>query len=161
MRPDGETRAGRLLEGAAARAVDDVTRLPPLGTGSEAAPDPAAARRRANDTDRRRRNPWRRLYSTKAWKEARAAQKAKMPWCERCWAAGILTPMTVVNHRIPHRGDERLFFDPANHESTCEAHHNRDIQREERRPAYATEDDARRAYLLRRRRLLKAKGFGI
>lgn len=124
--------------------------------------DPDDARRkRRREEDRRRHaaHPWRKLYSTKEWKAARAAQKAKMPWCERCWAEGRLTPMTVVNHRIPHKGDPVLFFDPANHESLCQPHHDRDIQREERAPIHATEADARRAYLRRRDNLLKTKGF--
>jgi len=117
------------------------------------------AKRRAHDRERAARQPWRRLYNTKEWKAAKAAQQAKMPWCERCWAAGVRTPMKVVNHRIPHKGDERLFFDPANHESACQPHHDRVIQREERVPVYASEEEARRAYLARRSNLLKVKGF--
>lgn len=135
-----------------------MTRLPPLSSGGDAA-DARAEKRRAHDKDRYRRNPWRKLYNTREWKAAKAAQKAKMPWCERCWAKGILTPMTVVNHRKLHKGDERLFFNPANHESACARHHNRDIQREERAPIHATEEDARRAYLARRANRLKTKGF--
>ena len=43
-----------------------------------------------------------------------------------------MTLATIVNHRTPHRGDWALFIDPANHESTCKPHHDRDIQAGER-----------------------------
>lgn len=33
---------------------------------------------------------------------------------------------TVADHVIPHKGDERLFFDPTNLQSLCAHHHNRD-----------------------------------
>jgi 5-methylcytosine-specific restriction endonuclease McrA len=59
-------------------------------------------------------------------------QLSKQPLCERCEAKGRVEAATVVNHRKRHRGDLVLFFDPANHESTCKRCHDRDIQREER-----------------------------
>lgn len=59
-------------------------------------------------------------------------QLTKQPLCERCLREGRITPATVVNHRTPHKGDLKLFFDPANHESTCKRHHDADIQSEER-----------------------------
>lgn len=79
--------------------------------------------------------PWRRWYSLAVWSAARARQRAKQPLCERCLERGKVTPMTVVNHRTPHRGDWALFIDPANHESACKPCHDGEIQAEERRPA--------------------------
>ena len=35
-----------------------------------------------------------------------------------------LTPATVVDHIIPHRGDRKLFWDESNWQSLCERHHN-------------------------------------
>lgn len=117
-------------------------------------------RGRAHDRRRAADQTWRKLYSTKEWKQARAEQLERMPWCERCWRAGHgAVAAGVVNHRRPHKGDWQLFFDPENHESVCKRCHDGPIQREERRPVYASEDDARRAYLARRRNLLKTKGF--
>jgi 5-methylcytosine-specific restriction endonuclease McrA len=75
---------------------------------------------------------WRRLYKTAAWQQARQAQLAREPLCERCKSEGRLVPATVVNHRRPHKGDTTLFFDPANHESVCKPHHDSAIQSEER-----------------------------
>jgi 5-methylcytosine-specific restriction endonuclease McrA len=50
--------------------------------------------------------------------------------CERCEKLGKMTPSTVANHRIPHRGDMKLFWDRKNWEPACKPHHG-DIQREE------------------------------
>lgn len=118
------------------------------------------AKRRSYDRQRYAEQKWRKLYSLTAWKKARAAQLARMPWCERCWAEkrGAVTA-TVVNHRKPHKGDLPLFLDPANHESVCKPHHDRIIQSEERATLYQSEDEAQRAYLHRRDKLLKSKGF--
>ncbi|WP_282021681.1 HNH endonuclease signature motif containing protein [Ruegeria faecimaris] len=37
----------------------------------------------------------------------------------------------VADHKIPHRGDEALFYDPDNLQSLCPDHHDRDKQIEE------------------------------
>ncbi|CAH1670667.1 MULTISPECIES: HNH endonuclease [unclassified Chelatococcus] len=92
-------------------------------------------RDREHDAKRREAKPWRAWYKRPAWQAAREAQFNRQPLCERCLAEGRLEPATVVNHRKPHHGDWSLFIDPANHESTCKPHHDRDIQREERRGA--------------------------
>ncbi|WP_264675545.1 HNH endonuclease [Paracoccus kondratievae] len=39
----------------------------------------------------------------------------------------------VADHKLPHRGDRGLFFDPLNLQCLCSTCHNRDKQREERR----------------------------
>lgn len=36
-----------------------------------------------------------------------------------------------MNHKRPHRGDERLFWDPNNLETVSKAVHDSEIQREE------------------------------
>ncbi|MBY3386393.1 HNH endonuclease [Rhizobium laguerreae] len=76
---------------------------------------------------------YRRWYQLKVWKAARATQLAHQPLCERCLQDEIVTEATVVNHRLPFKGNWQMFIDPSNHESTCEPHHNSLIQREERR----------------------------
>jgi 5-methylcytosine-specific restriction enzyme A len=76
---------------------------------------------------------YRHLYKTAAWLAARAAQLRKQPLCERCLVRGLTVAATIVNHRIPHKGDWRLFIDPDNHESACKPCHDGLIQREERR----------------------------
>ena len=36
---------------------------------------------------------------------------------------GRHTQATVVDHRIPHKGDEGLFWDESNWQSMCKPHH--------------------------------------
>jgi 5-methylcytosine-specific restriction protein A len=71
------------------------------------------------------------LYRTPRWAAAREAQLCREPLCEECSKAGLTTPATVVNHRIPHKGDETLFWDPSNHQSVCKPHHDGPIQKAE------------------------------
>jgi hypothetical protein len=85
-----------------------------------------------------------------AWQQARAGFLAKHPFCVRCLAeAGITSKgkaevilecaerdiavpwASVVDHRIPHRGDKQLFWDRDNWDPLCTPHHARDKQREE------------------------------
>ncbi|WP_460274261.1 HNH endonuclease signature motif containing protein [Celeribacter sp. ULVN23_4] len=49
------------------------------------------------------------------------------PVCVRCGA-----PATVVDHIIPHKGDDRLFWDKTNWQALCKPCHDRQKQREER-----------------------------
>lgn len=50
----------------------------------------------------------------------------------------MVVAATVANHKIPHKGDESLFFDRNNLESTCKTCHDGPIQSEERR-GYSSE----------------------
>jgi len=52
------------------------------------------------------------------------------PLCVRCQAEGVMITATVVNHRVPHRGDWTLFSE-GELESVCKPHHDQTIQREE------------------------------
>ena len=70
-------------------------------------------------------------YGSK-WRTARKAFLAAHPLCERCERSDRAVPATVVNHRVPHRGDQVLFWDRSNWEPTCKWHHDSEIQREER-----------------------------
>lgn len=75
---------------------------------------------------------YRRWYSLAAWARARETQRRKQPLCERCQAKGFIVPMSVVNHRTPHKGVWALFIDPENHQSVCDECHDGPIQSEER-----------------------------
>lgn len=84
------------------------------------------------------------------WQKARAAHLAEHPFCTYCLrdagvtevdpaqiilavtAKGLKLPFaTVVDHRIPHLGNQVLFWDRSNWQSLCASHHSRDKQREE------------------------------
>lgn len=68
-----------------------------------------------------------------AWQKARAGYLVSHPLCVYCEREGRVTAATVVDHRIPHRGDQALFWDKANWQALCATHHSRDKQREEAR----------------------------
>lgn len=65
------------------------------------------------------------------WQQARAAYLQAHPLCVMC--APRLVPATVVDHREPHRGDQRLFWDRTNWQSLCKTCHDRHKQAQEAR----------------------------
>lgn len=71
-----------------------------------------------------------RLYGRR-WRGQRAVFLAANPLCVMCQSLGRIEPATVVDHKVPHRGDEALFWDQGNWQSLCEDHHNGQKAREE------------------------------
>lgn len=67
------------------------------------------------------------------WQKAREAYLMEHPFCVYCEREGMVTAATIVDHRIPHRGDEKLFWDQSNWQGLCATHHSSDKQREEAR----------------------------
>lgn len=65
------------------------------------------------------------------WRKAREAYLREHPLCVMCQADGHVTAATVVDHIVPHRGDQALFWRRSNWQSLCAMHHSRDKQREE------------------------------
>ncbi len=59
------------------------------------------------------------------WRKARKAFLQKHPLCVECYKAGRLTPATVVDHIVPHRGNQGLFWDEGNWQALCKACHDR------------------------------------
>ena len=59
------------------------------------------------------------------WRRARKAFLQKHPLCAECRKNGKLTPATVVDHIIPHRGDRKLFWDENNWQPLCKDCHDR------------------------------------
>ena len=78
--------------------------------------------------DRVRPSARARGYDT-AWDKARLAFLALYPCCAMCPALA-----TTVDHVIPHRGDNRLFWDRSNWQALCTRCHSRHKQRIERTP---------------------------
>lgn len=72
----------------------------------------------------------------RAWQKARKQYLAAHPLCVQCVAEGRYRKATVVDHIIPHRGDERLFWDRSNWQPLCKAHHDRKTGNEDSNPAY-------------------------
>lgn len=59
------------------------------------------------------------------WKKARATYLRSHPLCVTCKAAGLLEPATVVDHKIPHKGDQELFWNQENWQVLCKPCHDR------------------------------------
>lgn len=59
------------------------------------------------------------------WRKVRASFLQRNPLCNECLKRGIITPATVVDHIIPHRGDRKLFWDEQNWQPLCKSCHDR------------------------------------
>lgn len=59
------------------------------------------------------------------WQKARMAYLVRHPLCINCQWNGKMTPATVVDHIIPHRGDMNLFWDEENWQPLCKDCHDR------------------------------------
>ena len=95
---------------------------------------PAGARSAAEvkrQLDRCRPSAAARGYGSR-WRRARDAFLRRNPLCITCGKAGRLEPSTVVDHVVPHRGDQDLFWDEANWAALCKRCHDRKTAREGR-----------------------------
>lgn len=74
--------------------------------------------------DRRRGSSTQRGYNG-AWEKARLAFLRDHPLCAECLKHNRVTAATCVDHVIPHRGDQRLFWDVNNWQALCTPDHSR------------------------------------
>lgn len=72
--------------------------------------------------DRRRGTSASRGYGHR-WRVARLEHLSGEPLCRHCSQEGIAEPATIVDHIIPHNGDDVLFWDRGNWQSLCKPHH--------------------------------------
>lgn len=70
-----------------------------------------------------------RLYKTSRWQRLRALQLKKYPCCALCEKEGYVKGADTVDHVIPHKGDEELFWDDNNLQSLCKQCHDMVKQR--------------------------------
>lgn len=79
---------------------------------------------------------WRHLYKRVGWERLRRDQLESNPFCCFCAESTPLGEMPtvaeVVDHKTPHKGDERLFFDPNNLQSLCKLCHDSRKQKMEK-----------------------------
>ena len=57
-----------------------------------------------------RATEYQRMYKTPAWRQRRARQLAREPWCAMCLAQGKQMRASVADHVVPHRGDAEAFW---------------------------------------------------
>lgn len=74
------------------------------------------------DYDTRRGSAHERGYDAR-WTKASKFYRLSHPLCIGCYAVGIIRPSNLVDHVIPHRGDQRLFWDQGNWQAACDPHH--------------------------------------
>ena len=83
--------------------------------------------RRASAHERGYTSKWRRL--SKLYLKAH-------PLCEECKRQGKLTPATVVDHIVPHRGNEHLRWSESNWQSLCKPCHDKKTGTYDSTPKY-------------------------
>lgn len=94
--------------------------------------DDRAAVSRARD----RSVEWRPWYKTQRWRRLRWQVLVRDRFtCQMCGTLEADTAKLVGDHKVPHRGDEALFFDEANVWCLCKTCHDSTKQREERQAA--------------------------
>ena len=76
----------------------------------------------AESPDRLRGSATERGYDAK-WRRARKLFLQRHPLCANCLSQGIVTPATVVDHIVPHRGDRALFWEENNWQPLCKNCH--------------------------------------
>ena len=65
------------------------------------------------------------LYHTNRWTRLSRVFRASHPLCEECKRQGIIKAAAVVDHIVPHRGDQRLFWDQSNWQPLCKGCHDK------------------------------------
>ena len=79
-----------------------------------------------------RRSAAARGYNSR-WRKARATYLAHHPLCVMCAKENRVTAASVVDHIVPHKQDQRMFWDTANWQPLCKSHHDGTKQQIERR----------------------------
>lgn len=70
------------------------------------------------------------------WQKARKSYLEAHPLCVQCAKKGKYVRATVVDHIIPHRGDQKLFWDQNNWQSLCKSCHDKKTLTEDINPTY-------------------------
>ena len=70
------------------------------------------------------------------WQRARKTFLSAHPLCVRCKEKGKVVPATGVDHIIPHRGDQKLFWDQNNWQPLCKSCHDSKTMTEDRYQDY-------------------------
>lgn len=80
--------------------------------------------------EKRRGSAASRGYDRK-WRDASKAYLRQHPLCVQCKKDGFVVPAILVDHIIPHCGDQKLFWDRANWQSLCWQCHSRKTAKED------------------------------
>lgn len=101
--------------------------LRPMLNTREPASKAEASRQRDNDL------AWRAWYKTARWQRLRWAVLMRDAFtCQFCRRVEAKTQLLVADHKMPHRGDEGLFWSEGNLQCLCKPCHDSEKQRQER-----------------------------
>ena len=78
----------------------------------------------AREADAGRESAAKRGYGRR-WRRYARMFLVDHPICEIGYPDICRSAATVVDHKTPHRGDQRLFWDPTNHQAACKPCHDR------------------------------------
>ncbi len=73
---------------------------------------------------------------TYQWEQYRKRFLRCNPLCTYCTKVGRTTEATVVDHIIPHQGNQDLFWSPSNHQALCKPCHDSIKAKEEKSLGY-------------------------
>lgn len=76
--------------------------------------------------------PFKKMYNSR-WRRRRKQFLQEHPLCEKCKEHGVIKAAVVVDHIVPHKGDERLFWDESNWQALCKSCHDRKTAKEDGR----------------------------
>ena len=71
-----------------------------------------------------------------AWQRARKQYLEAHPLCAECQKQGRYVKASVVDHIVPHRGDQKLFWNRNNWQALCKRCHDRKTMTEDKRIEY-------------------------
>lgn len=79
------------------------------------------------------RPEWHDMYNSERWRKARLYFLRLHPLCEceDCKRLDRLVPATVVDHKVPHKGDYTLFWDTNNWKAMAKRCHDRKTAKED------------------------------
>ena len=81
------------------------------------------------------RSAAKRGYSSK-WQKVRREYLTAHPLCVLCQKEGRYRKATVVDHIVPHRGDQKLFWDRSNWQALCKPCHDQKTGKEDSKVEY-------------------------
>lgn len=90
----------------------------------------AHAAKRGAEHEARRGSSAARGYGGK-WQRERAAYLAANPICTEHWKLGRVVLANVVDHIVPHKGDQKLFWSRSNWQPLCKPCHDAKTARED------------------------------
>jgi 5-methylcytosine-specific restriction enzyme A len=118
------------MEGQQGQAVSPVPKVHTLPSRVQAQPARVATMQPGSWRGTKGQGSTARGYGYK-WQQARLGYLAQHPLCVMCQAEGRVEAATVVDHKVPHRGDMARFWDSDNWQSLCKPHHDSAKQRME------------------------------